>query len=55
MGLIFEKLSFPATKEDHRANLGEAAIAARLAFGRLEEPIQGFQEPVGGARLRPGD
>ena len=50
MGLIFEKLSFPATR---KITVQIVAIASRLALGRLEESIQNFQEPVGDARLRP--
>ena len=54
-GVDLREVELPGDKEDHRANRGEAAIAARLAPGRLEESIQGFQEPIGGARLRPCD
>jgi hypothetical protein len=37
------------------ANGREAAVAARLALGGLEQAVDGFEETVGLARLRPGD
>ena len=41
-------------QEDHGTNGREPAITAGLALGGLEEAIQGFQEAIGGPRLRPG-
>lgn len=42
-------------QEEHGANCGEPAIAARLALGRLKQPIEGLQEAVGLARLCPDE
>ena len=55
MRVDLREVELPGNEEDHRADGREAAIATSLAFGRLEEAIQGFDKAIGGPRLRPGD
>ena len=45
-----------ATDEENRGADGrESPGAAGLAFGDLEQSVQGFEKAVGLARLRPGE
>ena len=54
MRVDLREVELACDQEDHGADGRESAITAGLALGGLEEAIQGFQEAVGGPRLRPG-
>jgi len=49
------EVEFPGDQADHGAYGREPAVVAGFALGRLEQAVKGFQEAVGGPRLRPGD
>lgn len=55
MRIDFREVEFPGDGKDHGPDGREPAITAGLAFLRLEKPVPGFQEAVGGLGLRPGD
>lgn len=54
MRIDLREVELSSNEEDHRTNGRESTIAAGLALRCLEEPIQGLQEAVGSAGLRPG-
>ena len=47
------EVELASDEEDDRANGLEATVAAGLALGGLEQPVEGFQEAVGLPGLRP--
>ena len=55
MRIDFREVELAGDEKDDGANGREAAVAARLALGGLEQAVEGFEETVGLARLRPGD
>ncbi len=55
MWIEFREVESACEQEDHGTNRGEPAVATRLALGGLEQSVEGFEEAVGLARLRPGN
>ena len=51
MRVDLREVELARDQEDHGADGRKSAVAASLAFGRMEEAIQGLQEAVGGACL----
>ena len=50
-----EEVELAGDHEDDPVEGTEPAVAAGLALGRLDEPMDGLQEPVGLARSDPGE
>ena len=55
MLIEFFEIQLAREQEHGGADGGEISVAAGLAFGGLEEPVDGFQETVGLAGTGPGD
>ncbi len=53
MRVDLREVELARDQEDHGADGRESAVAAGLAFGGLEEAIQGLREAIGGACLGP--
>ncbi len=49
------EIQFAGDEKDNSAHRREADVTSRLAFGCLEQPIEGFEEPVGLSGLSPRD
>ena len=47
------EVEFASDEEDHRAHGLETGVAERPAFGRLEQPIESFEEGIGLPSLGP--
>lgn len=47
------EIEFASDENDHGAHGLDLRVAPRLPFGRLEQPIEGFEEPIVLPRLRP--
>ena len=55
MRVDLRKIGSAGGQGDRGADRGEAAMASRLAFGSLEQSVQGFEKTVGRPRLRSGN
>jgi hypothetical protein len=53
MRVDFCEVEFSGDQKEHGAHGRKAHEAAGLAFGRLEQAVDGFDKPIGLARLRP--
>ena len=51
IGVKLLEIQFPSDQEHHGAHGCESGIPLSLAFGHLEQPVEGFEQAVGLAGL----